>query len=345
MLDSNITNRFKHNSVEYMTALSLLAALASIPSANAQPLATVDNTKVGNDNSIVKALEKSHYTVIGVNSQGVETPKTTFDTNDNSVIVEQKTIAHSVLQHDLNNSLEVHNDIASIDYSGQNEGYISMNYVGDKSCKIRIKNPDGTYYTYSGIPTYQYFPLTSGSGTYTVTMYESIDSSDPNAYQEILSCDITADIQDELKPFLYSNQYTDFDDDSVSTVLADEICDSAQSTSDAVERILTYVADTIDYDYDLASKIDQGTLQMAYVPNPSQILAEKKGICLDYASLSVAMLRSQGIPCKMEVGYAGDTYHAWISVYENGEWVKYDPTLMSTGESNEGVEYTVAKIY
>ena len=28
-----------------------------------------------------------------------------------------------------------------------------------------------------------------------------------------------------------------------------------------------------------------------------------------------AMLRSQNIPCKLVVGCAGTTYHAWIDVY------------------------------
>ena len=28
-----------------------------------------------------------------------------------------------------------------------------------------------------------------------------------------------------------------------------------------------------------------------------------------------AMLRSQGIPSKLEVGYAGESLHAWINTY------------------------------
>jgi len=78
-----------------------------------------------------------------------------------------------------------------------------------------------------------------------------------------------------------------------------------------------------------------------------------------------AMLRSQGIPCKLVVGYAGDIYHAWISVWteENGwvdgfvffngkTWKRMDPTFASSsGRSDEIMEfiengsYTVKYLY
>jgi len=77
-----------------------------------------------------------------------------------------------------------------------------------------------------------------------------------------------------------------------------------------------------------------------------------KGICLDYASLMTAMLRSQGIPTKLEVGYAGDVYHAWISVYlkEQGwvddiiefdgkSWTLMDPTLASANDKKSAGKY------
>jgi len=50
-----------------------------------------------------------------------------------------------------------------------------------------------------------------------------------------------------------------------------------------------------------------------------------------------AMLRSQGIPTKLEVGYSGEAYHAWISTYikESG-WVdniiKFE-ILINTGSA------------
>ena len=75
--------------------------------------------------------------------------------------------------------------------------------------------------------------------------------------------------------------------------------------------------ENITYDYNKAN-----TVQSGYVPNPDEILASGTGICLDYASVMTAMLRSQQIPTRLEVGYAGDAYHAWISTYvENQGWI------------------------
>ena len=58
------------------------------------------------------------------------------------------------------------------------------------------------------------------------------------------------------------------------------------------------------------------------------------------------MLRSQRIPTRLEIGYAGTEYHAWISVYIkdigwiNGiiqftgdTWTMMDPTFASTSKN------------
>lgn len=65
-----------------------------------------------------------------------------------------------------------------------------------------------------------------------------------------------------------------------------------------------------------------------------------------------AMLRSQNIPTKLEVGYSGDAYHAWISTYidETGwvdniiefdghDWQIMDPTLAASNDSESVKKY------
>ena len=83
------------------------------------------------------------------------------------------------------------------------------------------------------------------------------------------------------------------------------------------------------------------------------VLAQKKGICFDYAALMTAMLRSQDIPTKLVVGYTGNLYHAWINVYLEGQgwvdnviyfdgnsWKLMDPTFASSGgQSQEIMQY------
>ena len=96
------------------------------------------------------------------------------------------------------------------------------------------------------------------------------------------------------------------------------------------------------YDYEKAKTVTSG-----YLPELDAVLAERKGICFDYAALMTAMLRSQEVPCKLVVGYAGSVYHAWISVWteDNGwidgviffdgnTWKRMDPTFASSGEGD-----------
>ena len=58
------------------------------------------------------------------------------------------------------------------------------------------------------------------------------------------------------------------------------------------------------------------------------------------------MLRSQGVPTKLVIGYAGDVYHAWINVYSKStgwvdgviyfdgvKWQRMDPTFAANGGS------------
>ena len=77
-----------------------------------------------------------------------------------------------------------------------------------------------------------------------------------------------------------------------------------------------------------------------------------KGICFDYAALMSAMLRSQRIPTKLEVGYSGDVYHAWISCYvdeigwvdniiefDGKNWSIMDPTLAANNSASDVKKY------
>ena len=77
-----------------------------------------------------------------------------------------------------------------------------------------------------------------------------------------------------------------------------------------------------------------------------------KGICFDYAALMTSMLRSQRIPTKLEVGYAGETYHAWISTYvddkgwvddiikfDGKNWQLMDPTLAASNDKESVKKY------
>jgi len=116
---------------------------------------------------------------------------------------------------------------------------------------------------------------------------------------------------------------------------------------DKVTEIYHYVISHITYDTHLAE-----TVQTDYLPDVDAILSSGKGICFDYAALMAAMLRSQSIPTKLVIGYTGDVYHAWISVYcpEEGwlddviffdgtTWELVDPTFAASGSAAAVAQY------
>lgn len=252
------------------------------------------------------------------------------------------------------------NDIALIDYSNSESGYVTVSYTGASSkVKLRITGPDAIVYTYdlntAGYP--EVFPLTSGNGSYSIAVYENIAGTE---YSTGFYETIDVAISEDIIPFLYPNQYVNFDESSKVVAKASEVVYSANSDLDAVSLVYNYLIENITYDYDKASSAPTG-----YIPDVDAILASGTGICLDYASVMCSMLRSQGIPARLEIGYAADAYHAWLSVYIddigwiNGiveffgdTWTLMDPTFgASTDDATlrkfigDGTNYTLQKIY
>ncbi|MFV0362078.1 MAG: transglutaminase domain-containing protein [Suipraeoptans sp.] len=234
------------------------------------------------------------------------------------------------------------NDIAAIDASNSSSGYAQINYKGSNpKVRLRFACPDGVTYTYAITNTggYETFPFTSGNGTYNISVLENLDGDE---YVISLTQDIDVTLSDEFLPFLYPNQYVNFTVDSAAISKAQELVADSHSELDTVALIYNYVIDNIEYDDDKATNVTFG-----YSPDVDETLSTKKGICFDYASLMTAMLRSQRIPTKLEVGYAGEVYHAWISTYitdvgwvddiiefDGHSWSLMDPTFASNSDNS-----------
>jgi hypothetical protein len=231
---------------------------------------------------------------------------------------------------------------ATVDYSNVNQGYVMVKYKGDNNdIKVQITNAgsdDGTY-TYDLNPDgeYQALPLSQGDGKYDVAVYTNIEG---NKYAVAAQKTVSMKLKDEFSPFLRPSQYVDYNADSKCVAKAEELAGGAKSDMGAAEQIYLYVVDNVTYDYDKAS-----TVQSGYLPDVDETLESGKGICFDFASLTTAMLRSQGIPCKLIIGYAGTAYHSWIAIYskETGKFAaiiefkgdKYnlaDPTFTAAGD-------------
>ena len=239
------------------------------------------------------------------------------------------------------------NEKAVIDYSNTGDGYVMVNFTGTPGgrLKVQVAAPAVTY-TYDLPPgAWTTFPLSEGNGSYKVTVYENVSGS---KYATVLSTSFQVTLSSELAPFLRANQYVDYGVAASTLAKAAELAGEVDDPIGKVEKVYDFVVGNLTYDTQKASTVKSG-----YLPVLDSVLSSKKGICFDYAALMTGMLRSQGVPCKLVVGYAGKAYHAWISVWTEGEgwidgviyfdgkaWHRMDPTFASSGgKSAEIMEY------
>ena len=244
------------------------------------------------------------------------------------------------------------NEKIIFDISNTDDGYIMAKYEGDNAkVKVRIQNPgQNEPYTYDVSEGYNVFPLTGGDGQYTVSAYENISD---NKYSHLYTKTIQVNIDDELSPYLYPNQFVNFDSSTKAIDKGSEIVKNADNDLDAVKYVYDYVINNISYDGDNADLIKKGKLS-GYLPKVDETLEEKKGICFDYSAVMATMLRTQNIPTRMMIGYvslpSGSLYHAWISVYiedigwvddliefDGKNWSMMDPTLISDGKNSSEI--------
>lgn len=233
----------------------------------------------------------------------------------------------------------------TVDYSNCAQGYVMARYNGSAAkANIQLTGPDGVTYKYFLPPSeaYEALPLSGGSGSYRVDGYENIEGS---SYATLFKETVEVSLENDLLPFLYPNMFVKFTEQSEAVSKARELVAEAENDLEAVALLYHYVVENVSYDTHKAETVTSG-----YLPVVDETLRTGKGICFDYAALTCAMLRSQGIPARLEIGYAGKVYHAWISVYteETGwidklieftgdAWTRMDPTFASGNGSSSSI--------
>lgn len=241
---------------------------------------------------------------------------------------------------------------AAIDTSSADKGYVAAQAKNSSRLKFQV-SLNGQAYNYD-LPkdgTCIVCPLSMGDGTYQLSILQNTGS---NRYATLYSTSVAAQISSETAPYLIPSVFCSYTQKSKCVAKAKELTEDAENQGDALESIYDYVVQNISYDKEKAAQLAGGS---GYVPDPDETLSTGKGICLDYASLAAAMLRSVGIPCKIVTGYVSgnDIYHAWNMVYIDGTWkttsidvqsktwTRLDPTLASAGSLStvgDGSSYT-----
>lgn len=214
---------------------------------------------------------------------------------------------------------------ATIDISHLADGYVAARATDTARLKFQIICGQSTYnYDLDSAGTSGIFPLSCGDGSYT---FRVMRNTSGDKYVEVQSVTADVSMRDEFQPFLRNNVICNYAEGSRCVQMADRFRTESTTELDLVTKIYDYITDNITYDYDKA-----GTVETGYLPDPDGVLSAKKGICFDYASLAAAMMRSQGIPCKIVTGYVDpdNIYHAWNIIYfEDTGWVSVEISVES----------------
>jgi len=238
------------------------------------------------------------------------------------------------------------------DIATASQGYVGLSVKGDGAYKVQVSCGDEKYnYDIANDGTATYFPLSLGDGSYRIRVLKNTSGS---KYVEMTARTVEVRLDDEFQPFLHANAIVSFTADSVCVAQAGRLA-AASSDEDAfMNNVMDYICSTVSYDSQLAATVTAG-----YVPDPDRTISRGKGICYDYASLAAAMLRSQGIPCKLITGFVDDYYHAWNAIYLKGQgwvvtefdvkadtWSRVDFTLADSGTFGlKDKVYTDAYVY
>ena len=324
----------KKKSIRISTAVLLASAVLYGCAGNSAPAGTEHSAEV-QETSASEAAE----------TLGVKDSAETLAVIENEAVpLYQKPAGSDVRTPVASGSVTYGNGRATIDASNTSNGYVMIKYTGGQS-RIKIQIAKSTTYTYdlNARNTYEVFPFTEGNGTYSIKIFENVSG---NQYAQVMSQNISVSLADEFAPFLTPNQYVNFSNGSAAVNKGAELAASAADEIGVVTNVYNYVINNITYDTAKAASVQSG-----YLPNVDQVLAQKTGICFDYAALMTAMLRSQDIPTKLVIGYSGGLYHAWVNVYidnigwvdnfiyfDGHNWSLMDPTFASSGGQSESIK-------
>ena len=265
-------------------------------------------------------------------------------------------------------------DWAEIDWSRADSGYVRVKWTKQlgksASCglywteKNQLKS-----YGWVRLPFDRWvtLPLLHGSREYAVSLSMSYNADDFAGktdeeidvfWRDSLQARFPAEISDPDAVWRLSTIDIDWENAPLTCAKALEITEDCGTDAEKIAAVFRYVSQTIQYDYALAEEIMEynnsrhkglfkdGAREYLVLDD---ILTSRSGVCEDYAKLTVGMLRSLGVPCKVAGGTATNSRgesgpHAWVLVKPGtgeldvqalgagteGDWYRLDPTFFGT---------------
>ncbi len=219
------------------------------------------------------------------------------------------------------------------------KGVITINHKADARLKVIVEK-DGKQVTYDlkNDGTAESFSLQMGNGSYKVSVFENVKDKQ---YKSVSTKNVELKLENDKQVYLASTQNVNWNNEMDTIKKASELTKGLSSDRDKINAVYEYIINNVAYDH---SKIS--TLPSNYVPNIDNTINSGKGICYDYSSVFAAMLRSQGVPVKLVMGYSTNVsgYHAWNEVFdsETGKWVTLDTTY-DAEQKAAGRAYSMTK--
>lgn len=203
------------------------------------------------------------------------------------------------------------------------KGIVAINYSPEKNKDVKAVVTKGKVsYNYPIVGPTTNLPLQSGDGAYVVTLAEGIGG---NKYKVLKQETVNLKLADDSVIYLQSIPQANWNDQMLSVKKAKELTKNAKTDLEKLNIIHNYVSSTVKYDYEKAK-----TIKGEYIPSAELTFSQNTGICYDYSVLTAVMLRSVGVPAKIEMGTKNDIkdYHSWNSVYlkDTKKWVLVDTT-------------------
>ena len=225
-----------------------------------------------------------------------------------------------------------------VDVSNTGDGYFMAAVQSKNKHKLKlrvVKSGETLTYDLNGNGDFEVFPLQMGDGKYEISLYENVSGK---KYSQEGKVTVSVSLRSSNVPFLGPNQYVGYTKASAAVNKAAELC-AGKSGRDAFDAVCSFMKSSFVYDYVKAVTIKAGVL-----PDIDGSYAKKMGVCQDLSAIMACMLRTQGLPCKLMIGYADKQYHAWTVTVINGEEVFYDPTAALNAISKVK-EYTLERFY
>jgi transglutaminase-like putative cysteine protease len=210
-------------------------------------------------------------------------------------------------------------DDAQMITSTSMNGYIYISYKSDKKVKIMMDNGERQeVYDLVSDGKFHRFTLHLGDGDYLIRLVENTEGT---SYRVVESVEFNCSLISEHFPYLVPNSFVVYDNDMEVIRFGLTLTEDETNNDQKTHALYDWIVRNISYDFSVVGKLEVG-----YVPNPQTTYETRKGICSDFAALFASLCRSQGIPCKVVLGYyvKSEDYHAWNEVLVNGEYVIVD---------------------